>query len=70
MGEKSVAFVKGGCGCLVAFVACALVAVVLGGGVDIDIGGALLLFAIGGVIGLIVLSIYNRGKRDGQPPAE
>ncbi len=64
MGEKGTAFAKGGCGCLVAFAAIALIAVILGGSAHIDAGGAILLFAIGGVLGLIVLAIYNRGRRD------
>ena len=64
MGEKAGAFAKGGCGCLIAFAAFALIAVVLGGNAHIDIGGAVLLFIIGGVIGLVALAIYNKGKRD------
>ncbi len=64
MGEKGSAFAKGGCGCLAAFAAFALVAIVLGGSAHIDIGGAILLFVIGGVIGVIVLAIYNKGKRE------
>jgi hypothetical protein len=64
MGDKSTAFAKGGCGCLLAFAALALIAVVLGGSAHIDIGGAILLFVIGGVIGLVVLAIYNKGRRD------
>jgi hypothetical protein len=64
MGQKSVAFAKGGCGCLMAFVAFALIAVLCGGSAHIDVGGAILLFVIGGVIGLIALAFYNKGKRD------
>jgi len=64
MGEKSTAFAKGGCGCLVAFAVLALLAVLIGGNAHIDIGGAILLFVIGGVIGLIVLAIYSKGRRD------
>ncbi len=64
MGEKSKAFVKGGGGCLVAFVVVGVIALLIGGSVHIDAGGAVLLFVIGGVIGLIVLAIYNRGKKD------
>jgi hypothetical protein len=67
VGEKGTAFVKGGCGCLVVFAVLALIAVVVGGSVQIDIGGAVLLFVIGGLIGLVVLWIYNKGRyRDAQ----
>jgi hypothetical protein len=38
--------------------------VVLGGRAYIDIGGAALLFVIGGVVGLVVLAIYNKGRHD------
>ena len=64
MGEKSTAFTKGGCGCLIAFAVLALLAVLIGGHAHIDIGGAILLFVIGGILGLIVLAIYNKGRRD------
>jgi len=64
MGEKGSAFAKGGLGCLAAFAVAAVLAIVVGGSAHIDLGGALLLFAIGGVIGLVVLAIYNKGKRD------
>ena len=56
------AFVKGGCGCLVAFLAIGLFFVMIGGRMHIDIGGALLLFVIGGVGGLIYLWIFNKGR--------
>jgi hypothetical protein len=65
MGEKGGAFVKGGLGCLSAFLVLGLLTVLLGGNMRIDAGGACLLLAVGGVIGLIVLAIYNRGRRDG-----
>ena len=64
MGEKAKAFGKGGCGCLIAFAVVALFAVLIGGSFHIDIGGAVLLFVIGGLVGLVVLWIYNNGKRD------
>ena len=64
MGDKAAAFAKGGCGCLVLFAVFALVTVVLGGRAYIDIGGAALLFVIGGVVGLVVLAIYNKGRHD------
>jgi hypothetical protein len=56
--------VKGGCGCLVLFLAVGLLAVLFGGSMRIDAGGAILLFVIGGVVGLIVLAIYNKGRND------
>ena len=62
MGEKSEAFAKGGCGCLVAFLVVGLFVVMIGGSMHIDIGGAIMLFVIGGVIGLVVLTVYNKGK--------
>lgn len=71
MGEKSQAFVKGGCGCLVAFAVLALVVVLVGGRVRIDLGGAVCLFVVGGLIALVILAVYNKGRRDaGQSPVE
>lgn len=64
MGEKGNAFLKGGVGCFIVFAVLALLALMLGGSVHIDLGGIVLLFVIGGVIGLIVLVIYNKGKKD------
>lgn len=64
MGEKAEAFGKGGCGCLIAFVVLAVIAVAIGGHAHIDLGGAVCLFVGGGIVGLIVLAIYNKGKRD------
>ena len=69
MGEKGQAFAKGGCGCLLVFAALALLAVVAGGHTHIDLGGVVCLFVVGGLFGLVVLAIYNKGKREaGQPP--
>ncbi len=68
MGQKTNAFAKGGCGCLLVFLVLGLFAVLLGGNVHIDPGGAIMLFVIGGVIGLVVLMIYNKGKADSGPP--
>jgi len=42
----------------------ALLAVLSGGSATINLGGAVILFVIGGVIGLVVLVIYNRGHRN------
>jgi hypothetical protein len=63
---KGAAFTKGGCGCLLLFAAVGLIVLLAGGRVRIDPIGALMLFVIGGIIGLIVLAIYNKGRRDGQ----
>lgn len=68
MGEKARAFSKGGLGCLGAFLICAAIAVVLGGTAHIDIAGAAFLFVVGGLLGLLVLWIYNKGKRDASGP--
>lgn len=66
MNDKGGAFLKGGCGCLLAFAALALLASIAGGHAHIDLGGAICLFVFGG---LVVLAIYNKGRRDaGQPP--
>lgn len=70
MGQKGAAFAKGGFGCLLAFAAVALIAMVLGGRAHLDIGGALCLFVVGGLIGLAVLAIYNQGKRDASDPPD
>ena len=66
MGEKGEAFVKGGCGCLIGFLLIGLFFVLIGGRMHIDIGGAVALFVIGGIIGLVVLAIYNKGGRQGR----
>jgi hypothetical protein len=58
------AFAKGGCGCLILFLVVGFLVVALGGSMHIDLGGALILFLIGGVLGLIVLAIYNKGRMD------
>ncbi len=62
MGEKTSSFVKGGCGCLIAFALLGAMAALLGGSARIDLGGALCLFVFGGLLGLVVLLIYNQGK--------
>ena len=62
--DKGSAFVKGGCGCLLAFFAIGMLCVMIGGNMHIDLCGAIMLFIIGGVIGLIVLAVYNKGQRD------
>jgi hypothetical protein len=62
--DKGSAFLKGGFGCLLVFLAIGLIFVLLGGRMHIDLGGAILLFAIGGVIGLVILAVYSKGQRD------
>jgi hypothetical protein len=64
MVKKGEAFVKGGCGCLIAFVVLGLSCALIGGNVHIDLGGIILLFVVGGIIGLVVLAIYHKGKDD------
>ncbi len=59
------AFLKGGCGCLLLFALIGVLAVAIGGHVRADVGGLILLFVIGGIIGLVILAIYNKGRRDG-----
>jgi hypothetical protein len=66
VGKKGQAFVKGGCGCLIAFAAIAVVAVITGGRAYLDPFGAVFLFVVGGLIGLLVLAIYNKGRRDAE----
>jgi len=61
---KGSAFVKGGCGCLLAFLAIGLVFVLLGGSIHINLGGAILLFVIGGILGLVILAVYHKGQSD------
>ena len=64
MADKGEAFLKGGCGCLVAFIVLGLSCALIGGRFHMDLGGAIFLFVIGGIIGLIVLAIYNKGRDD------
>ena len=64
MENKAGAFVKGGVGCFVVFVVLGVLALLLGGNVHLDIGGVVLLFIIGGILGLVVNWIYQKGKRD------
>ena len=60
------AFVKGGCGCIAAFFAIGFLFLLSGSGFSINAGAAIVLFLIGGVIGLICLSIYGKGERAGR----
>jgi hypothetical protein len=58
---KTGAFIKGGCGCLIAFVALAVLALMLGGTAHADPLGIIILFLIGGGLGLFVRWIYKKG---------
>jgi hypothetical protein len=64
MGDKTSAFAKGGLGCLGVVIAVGILVAIVGGNFHIDLGGAYCIFAIGGVIGLIVLAIYRSGQKD------
>lgn len=66
---KTQAFFKGGFGCLLLFLAVGFLAVIFGGRLRIDIFGVLLLLIIGGIFGLIIRAVYNRGRRDGSGDA-
>lgn len=70
MSDKGRAAAKGSLGCVAAFVVLGLLAVIFGGSVYIDAGGLVLLLVIGAVIGLVVNSIYQKGKRDGKDPPD
>lgn len=73
MDSGGSAFVKGGLGCLGAFLIIGLLVLLVGGHVHLDAGGACLLFVIGGVFGLIVFAIYKKGYTAGQeerPPSD
>jgi len=59
--SRGKAFVTGGLGCLGVFVVAALLP---GARAYADFGGIILLIVIGGVIGLVVNAIYQRGRRD------
>ena len=65
MAGEGKAALKGSAGCLVAFLALAFIAVLVGGRASIDAGGFVLLLLMGAVIGLIVNWIYQKGKKDG-----
>ena len=53
---------------MAAFLLLAVFTLAIGGSVYLDLGGVVMLLVIGGVIGLIVNSIYQRGRRDAAPP--
>lgn len=64
MADSGKAFLKGGCGCLLLFLFVAGCTALLGGWARADVFGLVLIFLIGGVIGLVVNAIYQRGRRD------
>ena len=65
MANEGKAFVKGGLGCLVVFTVLAVFALLFGGTAHIDLGGLVILLVIGGLLGLLVNWIYQKGRRDG-----
>ncbi len=58
------AFLRGGIWALVAFGALAGVTLAAGGEAHADVGGVLLYFGLGGIAGLVVRAIKNKGRRD------
>jgi hypothetical protein len=58
------AFLRGGLWGLAVFGVLAVISVLAGGQTHADLGGLVLLFAIGGIIGIVVRAIYNKGRRD------
>jgi|TARA_B110000305_G_C19414690_1_gene627321 hypothetical protein len=64
MENKGSSFLKGEAGCFAVFALLALLALISGGSVRMDFGGVVILFVIGGVIGLLVNWIYQKGKGD------
>ena len=68
MVDSGKAAAKGSLGCVIAFLAIGILALLFGGTVYIDAGGFVLLLVIGAVLGLIVNGIYQKGKRDGGDP--
>ncbi len=62
---KGAAFLKGGGGCLLTFFVIGFLCLLVGGTVHIDPGGFLCLFVFGGIFGLVVYGIYQRGVQQG-----
>lgn len=57
------AFIWGGLSTVVIFSVLVVISLAVGGVAHVEFGGLLLLFALGGVIGIIVRAIYNKGTR-------
>ena len=66
MENKVSSFVKGGLASFALFAVVAIVAIMVGGSARLDVGGALFLFVVGGVVGLIFNWVYQKGKQDGE----
>lgn len=64
MAERSIYFLKGGFGCLGLFVLMGLLALLVGGSFYLDPGGAVALFCVGGIIGLVYLWAKRRGRAE------
>ncbi|MEO5916967.1 MAG: hypothetical protein ABIS50_22250 [Luteolibacter sp.] len=64
MADQGKAFVKGGVGCFVVFVVAAVLVLICGGSAHLDLGGVVILFVIGGVIGMVANWIYQKGRKD------
>jgi hypothetical protein len=61
--EMLKAFFLGGAAIVAAFMGVALIAVAIGGHATIDACGAIGLFAVGGVLGVIVRTAYVKGRK-------
>jgi len=57
-------FITGGFWALCIVGALALVVLAFGGEVRVNVGGLIFLFCLGGIIGLVVCAIYDKGRRD------
>jgi len=68
MTEKSTAFVKGGCGCLLVFFGLGLLAVLVGGRFRIGLGGLAFLFVLGGLGGLFFYALRRPAPQQAPPP--
>lgn len=64
MSEKGSAFLKGGVGLLAAFLIAGLVMILLGRTLEVSVGGFVLLFLVGGIIGLVSWALYDRSRRE------
>ena len=60
--EGPVGFMKGGAGCIGLFFGVGLLALLCGGNVHFDFLGLVMLFVIGGALGLGINYIYRKGQ--------